>query len=117
MKVGITYVVDLEDIPEELQKLIGDVNWELSDKLDELTRQIKSEDYVAAFNNIKEMRYNLHRVDTRLEDCTTILTGFLQVLKNLAEEAAAEAQRKKEMGLGVRQSKPAAVKPQDDSDD
>jgi hypothetical protein len=99
--------------------LISEVSWDLSDKLDELTRQVKSGDYVAAFNNIQEMRYNLQRVDTRLDDCTTILTGYLAVLRDKAREAAeaaTEAERKKEMGLGVRQSKPAAVKPQDDPD-
>jgi uncharacterized protein (DUF849 family) len=117
MKVGISYAVELSEIPDELQKLIEEVQWSLSEKLDLLTEQIKSGDFAAAYANIKNMRYNLQRTDTRLEDCNTILTGYLTVLKRLADEAAAEEERKKEMGLGVRQSRPGAVKNTDEVDD
>ena len=34
MKVGISYAVELSEIPDELQKLIEEVQWELSEKLD-----------------------------------------------------------------------------------
>jgi len=117
MKVGISYAVELSEIPDELQKLIEEVQWNLSEKLDLLTEQIKSGDFAAAFANIKNMRYNLQRTDTRLEDCNTILTGYLTVLKRLADEAAAEEERKREIGLGVRQSRPGAVKSTDEADD
>jgi len=117
MKVGISYAVELSEIPDELQKLIEEVKWNLAEKLDLLSEQIKSGDFANAYANIKNMRYNLQRTDTRLEDCNTILTGYLKVLKRLADEAAAEEQRKKEMGLGVRQSRPGAVKSTDEADD
>jgi|TARA_E500000305_G_scaffold110091_1_gene116949 hypothetical protein len=110
MKVGISYAVELSEIPEELQKLIEEVQWDLSEKLALLTEQVRAGDFAAAFANIKNMRYNLERTDTRLEDCTTILTGYLTLLKKLADEAAAEEQKKKEPGLGVRQSRPGPVK-------
>jgi uncharacterized protein (DUF849 family) len=117
MKVGISYAVELNEIPDELQKLIEEVQWELSEKLDLLTEQVKSGDFVSAFANIKNMRYNLQRTDTRLEDCNTILTGYLTVLKRLADEAEAEEARKKELGLGVRQSRPGPTKNTDAADD
>ena len=117
MKVGISYAVELSEIPDELQKLIEEVQWELSEKLDLLTEQVKSDDFAGAFANIKNMRYNLQRTDTRLEDCTTILTGYLTVIKQLADEAAAEEARKRELGLGVRQSRPGATKDADAPDD
>ena len=117
MKVGISYAVDLSEIPDELQKLIEEVQWDLAEKLELLAGQIKTGDFATAFANIKNMRYNLQRTDTRLEDCNTILTGYLTVLKRLADEAAAEEERKKEMGLGVRQSRPGPVKPTDAADD
>jgi hypothetical protein len=116
MKVGISYAVDLNEIPEELQKLIEEVQWNLSEKLKLLSEQVKAGDFAAAFTNIKNMRYNLQRTDTRLEDCGTILTGYLTVLKQLADEAAAEEARKKELGLGVRQSHPGSVQHEDGSD-
>ena len=101
MKVGISYAVELSEIPDELQKLIEEVQWSLSEKLDLLTEQIKSGDFVAAFANIKNMRYNLQRTDTRLEDCSTILTGYLTVLKQLADEAAAEEADEVVFGIAV----------------
>ena len=117
MKVGISYAVDLSEIPDELQKLVEEVQWDLAEKLELLTEQVKTGDFATAFANIKNMRYNLQRTDTRLEDCNTILTGYLTVLKQLADEAAAEEARKNEMGLGVRQSRPGPVKTTDAADD
>ncbi len=116
MKVGISYAVDLTEIPDELQKLVEEVQWELGEKLELLVNQIKSNEFNAAFANIKNMRYNLQRTDTRLEDCQTILTGYIAVLKNLAEKAAAEEARRREPGLGVRQSRPGAIKNTDAAD-
>jgi hypothetical protein len=110
MKVGISYAVELNEIPDELQKLIEEVQWDLSEKLHLLEEQVKTGDFAAAFANIKNMRYNLQRTDTRLEDCSTILTGYLTLLKRLADEAAAEEVKKREPGLGVRQSRPGSVK-------
>ena len=117
MKVGISYAVDLSEIPDELQKLVEEVHWDLAGKLELLSEQIKTGDFATAFANIKNMRYNLQRTDTRLEDCNTILTGYLTVLKQLADEAAAEEARQREMGLGVRQSRPGPSKTADAADD
>tara|TARA_R110002012_G_scaffold52275_1_gene134253 strand:- start:448 stop:801 length:354 start_codon:yes stop_codon:yes gene_type:complete len=116
MKVGISYAVDLSEIPDELQKLIEEVQWDLSDKLGLLSEQIRTGDFDTAFANIKNMRHNLQRTDTRLEDCNTILTGYLMLLKRLADEAAIEEAKKSEMGLGVRQSRPGPMKTQTDGE-
>ena len=117
MKVGISYAVDLSEIPDELQKLVEEVQWDLAEKLELLTEQIKTGDFATAFANIKNMRYNLQRTDGRLEDCSSILNGYLTVLKRIADDAAAEEARKQEMGLGVRQSRPGPVKTADAADD
>jgi|TARA_E500000331_G_scaffold14261_1_gene12510 uncharacterized protein (DUF849 family) len=110
MKVGISYAVELSEIPDELQKLIEEVQWDLSEKLKLLGEQVEVGDFTTAFDNIKNMRYNLQRTDTRLEDCTTILTGYLTLLKRLADEAEEEEAKKLELGLGVRQSRPGPVR-------
>ena len=106
MKVGISYAVDLSEIPEELEKLIKEVRWDLAEKLDELSNNVSSGDFVSAFKNIKNMRHNLQRTDTRLEDCNTIISGYLTVLKRISDEAEAEEERKASLGLGVRGSHP-----------
>jgi hypothetical protein len=117
MKVGISYAVDLSEIPDELQKLLEEVHWDLAEKMQLLTEQLEAGNFADAFSNIKNMRYNLQRTDTRLEDCGSILTGYLIVLKRQADEAAAEEAKKREMGLGVRQSRPGPMKSEDVADD
>tara|TARA_R100000234_G_scaffold53948_1_gene32348 strand:+ start:175 stop:528 length:354 start_codon:yes stop_codon:yes gene_type:complete len=117
MKVGISYAVDLSEIPDELQKLIEEVQWDLPEKLEALKEQIRAGDFATAFTNIKNMRHNLQRTDARLEDCSSILTGYLAVLKKLADEAAAEEAKRHEIGLGVRQSRPGPAQNTDAADD
>ena len=82
----------------------------MAEKLELLAEQIKTGDFATAFANIKNMRYNLQRTDTRLEDCNTILTGYLTLLKKLADEAAAEQPVESNLGLGVRQSHPGVAR-------
>jgi ubiquinone biosynthesis protein UbiJ len=114
MKVGISYAVDLGDVPEELQKLVTEVQWDLAEKLIELCDDIEDGRFASAFDNIKNIRHNLQRADTRLEDCASILGGYTVILKNIADkkEEAEEVQ----LGLGVRNSRPAAVKNNESND-
>jgi hypothetical protein len=105
MKVGISYAVELSEIPDELQKLVKRSSG-ISEKLELLTEQVKSGDFGCIYANIKNMRYNLQRTDTRLEDCS-ILTGYLTVLKNGCRRSRSRgSEEAKEIGLGVRQSRP-----------
>jgi len=89
MKVGISYAVELEDIPEEVENLLRDIQWDLSGKLEEIIEMIRSSDYSKLDREIKQLRHNLATVDTRLEDCYTILLGYVKVLRDLAAQRAA----------------------------
>ena len=91
MKVGISYAVELEEIPEEVEDLLRDVQWDLSGKIEEIIEQVRSGDFSNLGATIKTLRGNLNRVDTRLEDCYTILVGYVKVLNQLTEHAAKEA--------------------------
>ena len=88
MKVGISYAVELEDIPEEVENLLRDVQWDLRGKLEEIIMQIRSGDFSNLEVEIKTLRQNLLRVDTRMEDCYKILVGYVQVLNRLTEATA-----------------------------
>ena len=92
MKVGISYAVELEDIPEEVENLLRDVQWDLRGKLEEIIAQVRSGDFSSLEVEIKTLRNNLLRVDTRMEDCYKILVGYVQLLNRLAEEKAQEVQ-------------------------
>ena len=91
MKVGISYAVELEDIPEEVENLLRDVQWDLSGKIEEIITQVRSGDFSTLAADIKTLRDNLGRTETRLEDCYTILAGYVSILNQLAEKAAQAA--------------------------
>tara|TARA_R110000824_G_scaffold13788_3_gene59441 strand:- start:77 stop:433 length:357 start_codon:yes stop_codon:yes gene_type:complete len=90
MKVGISYAVELEEIPEEVEDLLRDVQWDLFGKIEEIIEQLRSGDFPKLDTQMKNLRTNVARLDTRLEDCYTILVGYVNVLNQLAERRAAE---------------------------
>ena len=89
MKVGISYAVELEDIPEEVENLLRDVQWDLVGILEEILKDIHDGDFSSAFGDINNLRKEVQKLDTRLEDCYTILVGYLKVRDQLAQQAAA----------------------------
>jgi len=91
MKVGISYAVELEEIPEEVEDLLRDVQWDLLGKIEEIIEQVRSGDFSNLAADIKILRDNLGRTDTRLEDCHTILAGYVNILNQLAVQAAQAA--------------------------
>ena len=90
MKVGISYAVELEEIPEEVEDLLRDVQWDLFGKIEEIIEQVRSGDFSKLTADITSLRNNLGRVDTRLEDCYTILVGYVKVINQLAEQPRAQ---------------------------
>ena len=88
MKVGISYGVELEDVPEEVENLLRDVQWDLQEKIEEIIGHVRSANYATLDNDIKNLRKNLARVDMRLEDCYTILVGYVKVVREMATQAA-----------------------------
>ena len=86
MKVAISYAVELEEIPEELQNLIRDVGFDLLASLEDIVFEIQNGSASQVGNNITKTRKNLQKVDTRLDDCQNILLGFVKVKNQLREE-------------------------------
>jgi len=89
MKVGISYAVELEEIPEEVEDLLRDVQWDLFGKIEEIIEHLRSGDFSKLDTEMKSLRNNVARLDTRLEDCYTILVGYVNILNQLAAQAAA----------------------------
>lgn len=85
MKVAISYAVELEDIPGEVKNLIRDVQ-HLADPqlLDSIIQKIESGSILDSLVSIEALRGDIAKLDVRLEDCQTILSGFLQVATSLA---------------------------------
>jgi hypothetical protein len=83
MKATISYSVEIEDIPYEIQNLIKDVQWDLQEKLDELCSLIEKEDFSAAHENINNINFNLQRTYGRLTDVRDLINGYVDVLNQL----------------------------------
>ena len=81
MKVSIAYTADLESIPSELQKLLSDKTSDVSglkEAFEKLDGYIKEGKYDLALEEMGVFRAELVRLDFRLGDCMSILSGFLK---------------------------------------
>ena len=80
MRVSISYSVDLESVPNEVDKLLGECEGDLREIHGKFDRAIGK----SALDLIKEIdiiRLMLVDFDARLSDCSNILTGYVD-LKN-----------------------------------
>ena len=101
MKVGISYAVELDEIPAEVEDLIRDVQWDLFGILEDIITNINDGQLGTALGDIKTVRKNVNRLDTRLEDCYTILIGYVRVLQELeAQRRQAAKPQVTELGPG-----------------
>tara|TARA_R110000744_G_scaffold5421_8_gene19183 strand:+ start:1229 stop:1579 length:351 start_codon:yes stop_codon:yes gene_type:complete len=101
MKVGISYAVELEDIPEEVENLLRDVQWDLVGILEEILKDIHVRDFSGVFGDINNLRKEAQKLDTRLEDCYNILAGYAKIRQQLIEQAQATSQAEvTELGPG-----------------
>ena len=85
MRVNISYSVDLENIPSEVEKLLSEAeqiieNDVLSPLLDAKEEVTITKNYSESIEKIDEARASLIKTVARLEDCSNILLGFSEVL-------------------------------------
>jgi hypothetical protein len=94
MKVSISYTVNFDDVPEEVNKLVhraenilhthggGKLNF------DELRDAVSKSDFDTAFEQMHEIRTRLADIDTCLSDCNHILEGYLKAKYSQTETQA-----------------------------
>ena len=87
MKVGISYAVELEDIPAEVENLLRDVQWDLDGRLQHIIELLRHGDFSSLDGEIKTLKKDVMKLDTRLEDCYSILVGYVNVLNDMAAKA------------------------------
>jgi hypothetical protein len=78
MRVNITYSVDLEDIPVEIDKLLQE-NRELLDKILEDLKSVSGKNPLEIIELINTSRESLTIFDMRLAECNNILSGFIDI--------------------------------------
>jgi len=87
MKATISYSVEVEDIPHEIQNLIKDVQWDLDAKLDALCDLLEKNELHAAIQNVESINYNLIRTHDRLKDVKQLISGYIEILRAIAAKA------------------------------
>ena len=82
MKVKITYTVDLAEVPEKADPLLKEAaaaTKEISKRVASLG-ELKSESIEKCLKEIADIRSILMNVDFALDDCDSMLMGYLRAL-------------------------------------
>ena len=83
MRVKISYEVDLEEIPEEVSKLCEDMKVRLNtaiNRIEWLMNDLRSDkDTSKMLQGIHDTRRDLFKVDSKLEDTSSILKGYQKI--------------------------------------
>lgn len=90
MRVNITYSVDLDDVPDEVFRILEECEHGFRSIHGQLDQTIGREP-LTVIKQLDEIRINLAKIDLKLGDSMEILTGYVQTVsaKPMAEQAAA----------------------------
>ena len=80
MRVNISYSIDVEEIPAEVDRMLGDVKESFNASLINLESTIGSNP-LEVIENIQDIREILISVDQKLADCSAILSGYIDLIK------------------------------------
>lgn len=78
MKVNISYAVDLELVPTEVGKLLGNCETVLRSLHADMD-MLNVENPLEAIEKISDIRELLQGLDIRLSDCINILSGYVDL--------------------------------------
>jgi len=77
MKVSLSYTVELDDVPEEVIRLLSDTpNLNIEHTKRCMIELIRKKNTILAIEDIENLRKQLAILDRRLVDCQSILTGY-----------------------------------------
>ena len=76
-KVKITYTVDLEDIPSEVSSMLHKTYWTLKQEIEKLDQSVTDKNVAGVIELIDNFRQSLTNIDLKLDDCYSILVGYL----------------------------------------
>lgn len=80
MRVNISYSIDVEEIPTEVDRMLGDVKESFNISLINLEGTI-GKNPLEVIENIQDIREILVSMDQKLADCSAILSGYIDLIK------------------------------------
>ena len=96
MRVNISYSIELEDVPNEVSRILEECEEKLRGIHGGLQRVI-GQDPLSVIEELDKLRIGLARLDLKLGDSMQILSGYVQAVANKPEmEQQAMAQRSEE---------------------
>jgi hypothetical protein len=96
VRVNISYSIELEDVPNEVSRILEECEGKLRAIHGDLNRAI-GQDPLSVIEELDKLRINLARLDLELGDSMQILSGYVQAVANKPEmEQQAMAQRSEE---------------------
>jgi hypothetical protein len=94
-RVNIQYSIDLQDLPEEVSRLIDNSTSFLEVALEDSQYLSEKEDHLTlkTLEEINSLRMSLSKVDYILDDITKIVGGYLRMTMDPSTEEAQTTQR------------------------
>ena len=85
MEVEVKYVVDLDEVPREVEGLLPD-KIEFRKELEDLQNELSRDNITGTLGAIESIRRSMYHLDRRLADCQSILNGYLGVKSGSTSE-------------------------------
>ena len=91
MKVTLNLMTEFEDIPQELSHMLRYVESELSlvsKRVANVASKVRESagDKEEVMDLLHSVRLHMAKIDTRMEDCMSILGGYIHYVENPPEE-------------------------------
>ena len=77
MEVKVQYMVDLDEIPKEVVKLLPYGVDVFDNRLSNIVSLVEDASYSLSLDEIEALRVEMYKIDQRLADCQAILKGYL----------------------------------------
>tara|TARA_R110000824_G_scaffold191891_2_gene373688 strand:- start:1714 stop:2010 length:297 start_codon:yes stop_codon:yes gene_type:complete len=84
MRVNISYSLELEDVPEEVQRLLIECDKKIRAIHGDLV-EVTDRDPLEIIKQLDIIRIKMAETDLQLNDCMQILIGYVQTLSRLPE--------------------------------
>ena len=84
MRVNISYSVELDDVPKEVDRILVECDNKIRTIHGDLTRTT-GQDPLTIIKELDKIRLKMAEADLQLDDCMQILNGYVQTLARLPE--------------------------------
>ena len=88
MRANITYSVDMQNIPEEVTRIVNNEAHGLSSDLYEIESALRDKNFTEARNRIMSARQALGNADIRLYELDQIMASYIDMVNQGEQEEA-----------------------------